>query len=114
MGLKLARKWPVTPRRLLVNDTTYSESRALPFSLPGEYVSDAAKVGQEAAADAAKATKEYAAAGAKKTQEAFNDYVSALSGARNELIGYVLGGACGDGHIARCERQSSRSSARRC
>ena len=76
----------------------------------------AAKVGQGAAADAAQATKEYAAAGAKKTQEAFNDYVSivVLIGARSELIEYVLGGACGDGHLARCERQSSRSSARRC
>jgi hypothetical protein len=43
--------------------------------LLGEYISDAAKVGQEAVVDAAKATKEYASAGAHKTQEAFNEYV---------------------------------------
>jgi hypothetical protein len=45
------------------------------FFLLGEYISDAAKVGQEAVVDAAKATKEYASAGAHKTQEAFNEYV---------------------------------------
>jgi hypothetical protein len=41
----------------------------------GEYISDAAKVGQEAVIDAAKATQEYAAAGAHKTQEVYNEYV---------------------------------------
>jgi len=65
-------------KEVFLNDWLWCSSFFLTIILIfllGEYISDAAKVGQEAVVDAAKATQEYASAGVHKTQEAFNEYV---------------------------------------